>query len=113
MLLDDNVIATTTDIDAASTFVMLTPNDPLVVDADQRVDLVVEILLKAAAPSGALSLMLSEEGVDAGSPGGAGTTVRVLAASGQTFPFISQSGNIGGYAASSGTDRHDRRPLRI
>lgn len=95
LLQDGSIVASTIEIDAASTFVTLTPDSPLVVDADQSVELVVEFLLKPDAPPGALSLILTEDGVDAGPPGGAGTAVRVLAASGQTFPFISESGNIG------------------
>ncbi len=96
LLWDNSTIATCEDLDPAASFITLTPESPVVVDAAQSIDLVVEILLKDTAPAGALSLVLTEDGVDAGPPGGAGTAVRILAASGQTFPFISETGNIGG-----------------
>lgn len=96
LVMDNSIIATTADLDPATSFVTLIPDSPLVVDAAQGIDLVVEILLKDSASAGALSLVLAEGGVDAGPPGGAGTTVRILAASGQSFPFISETGNIGG-----------------
>ncbi len=96
LLLDNEIIASTTDLDPAITSVTLSPELPLIVDADQSIELVVEILLKDAAPAGSLKMVLTEEDIVAGPPGGGGLSVRVLAASGQTFPFVTKSGNIGG-----------------
>lgn len=94
--LGENIIIATTDLNLEDATATLIPDSPLVVDADSSVEVVVEILLKTTASPGILNLILAENGVDAGPPGGAGATVRVLAASGQSFPFVSESGNIGG-----------------
>ncbi len=90
------VLAIATDLDQTDSFIHLVPDSSRVVDADQNIEVQVEVLLRDNAPPGSLSMVLAEDGVDAGPPGGIGTSVRVLAASGQSFPFVSESGNIGG-----------------
>ena len=96
LLLGEEIVATTTGLEATATTVTLVPENPLIIPADQTLDLLVEVILAENTPSGVLELGLHLRGVVAGPPGGEGLTIRILPVSGQTFPFITEKGNVGG-----------------
>ncbi len=98
--LGDTIVASTTDLAPAATSVTLVPGSPFILAAGQLAELVVEIVLRHDAPPGSLQLILQEDGVGAGPAGGVGVAVRVLPVSGQTFPFVTEPGNIGSASLS-------------
>jgi uncharacterized repeat protein (TIGR01451 family) len=92
---EDTILATADELDPEAAAVVLEPDPALIVNAGQSLEMVVEIHLRSGAPSGALKLVLEETGIGAGPPGGEGVAIRILPASGQTFPMFTESGNVG------------------
>lgn len=90
-----DLLADSGTLDPAATGFILTPDEALVIDAGQTLELTVEVTLKEGASTGSLKLSLEDGGIVAGPPGGDGAGVRVLPASGQAFPFVTETGNLG------------------
>ncbi len=93
--LGDGIVASTTDLAASATSVTLVPGALLNVAAGETVKLVVEVILKDDAPTASLQLVLREDGITAGPPGGVGLEVRILPVSGEVFPFATAFGHVG------------------
>ena len=94
-LVAGEVWASATEIDPAATSVILTPVEPLLVNAGAELTVQIEALIKPTAPPGQLVLQLDGDGISAGQPGGEGTFVRILPAEGFQLPFATAPGNVG------------------
>jgi len=95
VLLDGEIIgqADVLDEDATSAAIDFTP--PLQIAAATEIGLRIAIVVADGAPSGSLRLRVGENGPVAGHPGGAPGDIRIVPASGQALPLVSQEGNVG------------------
>jgi uncharacterized repeat protein (TIGR01451 family) len=91
---DGQTWATATDIPPNETAMVLTGAEPLMIHADDDLDVVVEVLLKASLPDGSFRVMLAENGIVAQPADVIGTSIFIRAATGQNFPLASAQGNL-------------------
>jgi hypothetical protein len=92
----EQIVAAATDLPTSASNIVLTPDSLLTVAATEVVKLTLDVVVRSTAPPGPLQLSLHRSGVGAGAPGGEGLEIRVLPSTGETFPFTTAIGNIGG-----------------
>ncbi|MCP4572176.1 MAG: hypothetical protein GY838_07450, partial [bacterium] len=95
VLRDGEIVGSVTGLtgEATSATVPITP--ALQIPADADVQLQIALVVAAAAPPGSVRILVDENGLVAGHPGGSTGGIRIVPASGQALPLMSLAGTIG------------------